>query len=255
MTATRFDGRSVIVTGGGSGIGLAVATALLDEGAHVTVVDLAAPPLDDHPGAARLTVIQGDLSAVETARAVRAQAPRSERGFDGLVNSAGVFRTGPAVDYSLRDWSLQFAVNVDATFHMCREIGSVMLEAGSGSIVNVASTSGIAGMPNAIGYVASKHAVVGITRALAVEWAPGGVRVNAVAPGTTKTPLTATFRTEEPELFAARQARIPLGQAATPQEQAATVLFLLSDAASHTTGTVAVVDGGGDALYSGFPAR
>jgi NAD(P)-dependent dehydrogenase (short-subunit alcohol dehydrogenase family) len=151
-------------------------------------------------------------------------------------------------------WQRCIDVNLTGYFFLARDAGRVMIDQRSGVILNVASMAGLAGVPENIGYVASKHGVVGLTRSLAVDWARYGIRVNALCPGITETALIRQREAEAPEMFRARKERIPLGRVAQPVEQSRVGLFLLSDDASYVSGLVANVDAGGFALYSGFVA-
>jgi NAD(P)-dependent dehydrogenase (short-subunit alcohol dehydrogenase family) len=161
-----------------------------------------------------------------------------------LVNAAGTNRTGPAAEYSLRDWDALFDVNVRATFLACQGMGAALLARGvPGSIVNLSSQMGAVGYPGRVAYCATKHAVEGMTKALAVEWARQGIRVNAVAPTFVLTPLTEPMF--EDEAFAAEvMRRLPTGELATVQQVADAVRYLACDVSGSVTGTVLRVDGG-----------
>jgi gluconate 5-dehydrogenase len=161
-----------------------------------------------------------------------------------LVNSAGIGARGAAVDYEPELWERVLAVNLTGTFNCCQAVGRRMLEAGRGSIVNIASIGGLVGYAGSVGYQASKGGVVQLTRTLAVEWADRGVRVNAIAPCTFETPVVARQRAAEPDLYPGMLARIPLGRFGEPAEIVAPALFLASEASSMVTGHVLTVDGG-----------
>jgi NAD(P)-dependent dehydrogenase (short-subunit alcohol dehydrogenase family) len=161
-----------------------------------------------------------------------------------LVNAAGTNRTGPAAGYALEDWDALFAVNVRATFVACQAFGAALLGRGArGSIVNLSSQMGAVGYPGRVAYCSTKHAVEGMTKALGVEWAPHGIRVNAVAPTFVLTPLTEPmFRDED---FAADvMARLPTRELATIEQVADAVRYLACDASGSVTGSVLRVDGG-----------
>lgn len=145
-------------------------------------------------------------------------------------------------------WARQIAVNLSGTFNACQAFGSVMVERGSGAIVNVASTAGLFGVPGMAAYSAAKHGVVGLTRALAVEWGRAGVRVNCICPGAT---LTSMLRATSEDYRAERVRRVPLNRLGEPGEQVAVALFLASDAASYVTGAIVPVDGGVSAMAPG----
>ena len=242
----RLDGRVALVTGGGGGIGRASAQALAQAGAHVAVSDIdeeAARIVAREIGggeAHRLDV--ADEAAVKAV--VGAIMDRHGR-IDILVNNAGLGARMPTVDMPTERWRHVLAVNLDGSFFCAREAGRHMVAAGRGAVVNVASIMGLVGgahYPN-LAYHSAKGAVVNFTRALACEWAPRGVRVNAVAPTFARTRLT------EPLLADGAMARrllrdTPMGRFAEAEEVAAAILFLASDAASMITGAILPVDGG-----------
>jgi NAD(P)-dependent dehydrogenase (short-subunit alcohol dehydrogenase family) len=242
----RLDGRVALVTGGGNGIGRATAQALAQAGAHVAVTDIdldAAETVANEIGrgeAHRLDVV--DETAVAT---VVGEITRRHGRIDILVNNAGIGARMPTVDLPTERWRQVIAVNLDGSFFCVRAAGRHMLAAGRGAVVNLASIMGLVGgthYPN-LAYHSAKGALVNFTRALACEWAPHGVRVNAVAPTFARTRLT------EPLLADAEMARTllretPMGRFVEPEEVAAAILFLASDAAAMITGVTLPVDGG-----------
>jgi NAD(P)-dependent dehydrogenase (short-subunit alcohol dehydrogenase family) len=237
-----LSGTSAVVTGGASGIGLATVRALAEAGASVTVFDRTDPPAGSGAAeAVRLDVAQPDA----VAEAFRAAAARTGR-LDILVNSAGMAIREPALDLPLENWEKVVAVNMTGTFLCAREAARAMMAAGrGGAIVNVASIMGLSGgglYPN-ISYQTTKGAVVNMTRALAVEWAPSGIRVNAVAPTFVRTPFIAPLL-EKPELVARIEDMTPLRRLAEPEDVAAAILYLASPAAAMVTGHTLPVDGG-----------
>jgi NAD(P)-dependent dehydrogenase (short-subunit alcohol dehydrogenase family) len=171
---------------------------------------------------------------------------------DVLVNNAGVFLPKPAEDYADQEWRQAMAVNLDGYFYLCRAAGRQMIDAGAGSIVDVASPAGMNGIPENVAYVASKHGVVGLTRALAVEWARYGIRVNAVSPGFTETEMVKEFEQQNPGMLDGRKSRVLADRPVQVSEQAAMITFLASDDASYVSGLIANVDHGSLALYSGY---
>lgn len=248
--ANDLTGKSAAITGGASGIGLEAARAIGTCGARLQLLDLDPDALE----AARdklagegmdvsITVL--DVTDPEAVARVANAIKQRSGPVDILVNSAGIARLHSATDISDAEWRLVMDVNVNGTFWCCREFGRAMVEAGRGSIVNMGSMSGtIINRPQfASSYMASKGAVHQITRALAVEWAKTGVRVNALAPGYIGTEMTLEMRAR-PELFDVWLDMTPMGRCGEPAEVASVILFLASPASSYMTGTIVPVDGG-----------
>jgi NAD(P)-dependent dehydrogenase (short-subunit alcohol dehydrogenase family) len=237
-----LDGRHALVTGAGRGIGRGAALALADAGAAVTLVARSRDELEavaaEIGGGARVEVADvRDEDQVE--RAVGAAPP-----VDVLVTAAGLNRPGPSADYPTADWDLLMDVNLRGTFLACRAVGRRLLERGAGGrIVTVSSQMGAVGYPGRAAYCATKHAVNGLTKALAVEWAPHGIGVNAVAPTFVRTPMTEPMLSD-PDFAADVRRRLPTGEVATVEEVAAAIVHLASDAARSVTGHVLAVDGG-----------
>jgi NAD(P)-dependent dehydrogenase (short-subunit alcohol dehydrogenase family) len=233
----RLDGDVAVVTGGASGIGRAVATALTAVGAHVAIFDLAAEGEDGYA----VDVADGTQVEVAFAKVVA----RHGR-LDVLFNNAGIAVRRPSTELTLDDWNRVVAVNMTGVFLCAREAARHMLAGGRGGrIVNTASIMGISGgglYPN-ISYQATKGAVVNMTRALAVEWASQGIRVNAIAPTWVRTPLTRGI-TEKPELVRRIEQMTPMGRLAEPEEIVGAVLFLASRASAMVTGHTLAIDGG-----------
>jgi NAD(P)-dependent dehydrogenase (short-subunit alcohol dehydrogenase family) len=240
-----LDGRIAVVTGGGQGIGKAIGQALAREGAVIVVLDR--NETTGRATAAELggSFVAGDVTDPASVRAAAAAVQTTHGRVDILVNNAGIVRNSPAEETSDEEWRAILAVNCDGVFWCCREFGRLMLAAGSGSIVNIASMSGLVvnrPQPQAA-YNVSKAAVIHLTRSLAAEWATRGVRVNAVAPGYVATELT--LRGMSDPVWKEEWLRsTPMGRVAQPEEIAPAVLYLASDASSYVTGSTLVIDGG-----------
>ena len=253
----RFAGKTAVVTGAGSGIGRAIAFALVSEGARVVAGDLrpdGLASLADEAGTDRIAQIVGDTADPATGEALVDAALEASGRLDIVVNNAGIHKILPAEEIPVEIWRETIDVNLNGYFYVARAAVRPMIRQRSGAILNIASTAGVGAALSSAAYVASKHAVVGLTKALAVDWARYGIRVNAIGPGLTRSTIVDRYEANAPELFAQRKARIPLGREAKASEQAASALFLLSDESGYTTGQTLVVDGGGHALYSGYQA-
>jgi NAD(P)-dependent dehydrogenase (short-subunit alcohol dehydrogenase family) len=249
---SRFEGKTAIVTGAGAGIGRAVVAKLTEEGATVVACDLREERLADYADRDRVLPVAADTADPATAERLVAAALERGGSLDVVVNNAAIFITRPAEDYTDEDWRRNMAVNLDGYFYLARAAGRRMIEAGGGAIVNVASPAGMNGIPENIAYVASKHGVVGLTRALAIEWARYGIRVNAVSPGFTETEATKEFEAQNPGMLKGRKARVLADRPGRTEEQANVIAFLAGDEASYVSGLIANVDHGSLALYSGY---
>jgi NAD(P)-dependent dehydrogenase (short-subunit alcohol dehydrogenase family) len=238
-----LTGRVAIIIGAGRGLGEGCARALAEAGAQVLLVARNAEQVQAVARDVNGTAHVADVTdPSHLAGIIEAGAALGELGV--LVNAAGTNRTGPAAEYAVTDWDALFDVNVRGTFLACQAFGRALLaRGGRGSIVNLSSQMGTVGYPGRVAYCATKHAVEGLTKALGVEWAPHGIRVNAVAPTFVLTPLTRPMFDDE--TFAAEvRRRLPTGELATVQQVADAVRYLACDASGSVTGSVLRVDGG-----------
>jgi NAD(P)-dependent dehydrogenase (short-subunit alcohol dehydrogenase family) len=238
-----LDGRKAIVTGGGSGIGAAAARRLAAEGAKVAVLDLDLATAEAVAGeigglAFGVNVVDGEALERATAEAVE--------GLGGLTTvflNAGIGSLKPLHAYSGKEWDLLVDVNLKGTFHGLRSAVPHLQAGGGGSVITMASVSGIRPTRGEAPYAAAKAGIIALTRSAALEYGPDGVRVNAVSPGFIRTPLT-EFTWSMPEHLAAIEAGTPLGRTGTADDIAGVVVFLASDLAGYVTGQNVVVDGG-----------
>lgn len=251
---TAFAGRVALVTGAASGIGLETARAFAACGARVALADL---PGDAGQAAVRALreagaqaqFIEVDVADPQSAADMVEATVRHFGRLDCAVNNAGISGGGatrvpkPTGEYDLQTWRRVMSINLDGVFHCLRAELPAMQATGSGAIVNMASILGSVGFAHASAYTASKHGVVGLTRAAALEYAPHNIRVNAVGPGFIETPMTAPIRSasESRDMIISLH---PMGRLGQPQEIASLVLFLCSDAASFITGAYYTDDGG-----------
>ena len=249
--ANPFDltGRKALVTGGATGIGEGIALGLAAAGADVALTYRSHAPDDTLKAIEALGVkaaaVKADFAGMDAAAAeeVIDFASNALGGLDILVNNAGIIHRAPSVEMALDDWRRVLSVNLDSVWLLSQAAGKRMVAQGSGKIVIVSSVLGFQGGLTVPGYAASKHAAIGLTRALCNEWAPHGVNVNAIAPGYTATDNTQALR-DDPERSKALLERIPQGRFADPSEIAGAAVFLASDAAAYCNGSILAVDGG-----------
>ncbi len=246
-----LDGRRVVITGATANIGAATARRFAREGARLVLVDRD-PAVEET--AAAIVADGGDASAVVAdisspldVERVAGVATGRIGGVDVLVNNAAVHLVGPVDGFSAEDWDETFAVNVRGSFLMVRALLPALRESTGGAIVNTSSQVGLHGAPGATAYSASKGALIAFTKALALELAGDGIRVNAICPGWVESPFNAPAiamlggDARHAEIV---RASVPLGRQGRPEEIAAGTLFLASDASSYMTGQVLAVDGG-----------
>jgi NAD(P)-dependent dehydrogenase (short-subunit alcohol dehydrogenase family) len=245
----RLDGRRALVTGAGRGIGRAAAAALAEAGAHVVAVSRTGGELEalvDAIAAAggsaeALLLDVADLAAMQAALAGRPA-------FHVLVNNAGTNRPAPFLEVSVEDYDAVTDLNVKAAFFVAQAVARGMVATGhGGSIINVSSQMGLVGGERRTVYCATKHALEGLTKAMAIDLAAHGIRVNTLCPTFVRTPMTAPFF-EDPWFQKAMLPRIPLGRPGEVEELMGAILFLASDASSLVTGSALVADGGWTAI-------
>ena len=248
----RFSRKIVLVTGAGSGIGRAAALAFAAEGARVGVNDLDVESAVHtctliKKARGRALPVPGDIAVPEDCARMVAEVGRLLGPLDILVNNAGIGVSGTVLNTSPEQLESILRVNVTGTWLLSRAALDVMVPRKRGVIVNTASVAGLRGIADRAAYTVSKHAVVGLTRAMAVDHVKDGIRVNCICPGTTMTPWIGKRLKEAPDpkaAMAALVARQPMGRLGSAAEMAAGILYLASDEAAFATGTALVVDGG-----------
>jgi 2-dehydro-3-deoxy-D-gluconate 5-dehydrogenase len=243
-----FDlhGRTAFVTGARSGIGAAVAVGLAEAGAELILVGRR-DDTDETAEAVRKCGRQAETIGLDLSDTAAVRGGCAEllarRRIDIVVNNAGMITRAEALETSDDDWTEVHRVNLDAVWTICQTVGRSMVERGSGKIINVVSLLSFQGGVRVVPYTSSKHAVVGITRALANEWGSSGVQVNAIAPGYIATANTAPLRAD-PASEASISARIPAGRWGCPDDLAGAAVFLAAPASDYVNGHILVVDGG-----------
>ena len=253
ISEMALDGQVALVTGGGTGIGAAIARRLAAEGAAVAVMGRRPEPLEAVAADIRGLAAPGDVTKSDDVRRVVSTTVGQLGGLDIVVNNAGSESS---------EWDAALAVNVTGPYLVAREAAPRLVERGGGAIVNISSVAGLVAGPDGAAYAASKAALIMLSRSLAVELGPNGIRVNALCPGWVRTAmseremdeLAAAHRVTREEAFALASADLPLRRVAQPEEIAAACLFLVSPEASFVTGAVLVADGGSTAVDVGMLA-
>ena len=249
MTAFDLAGKKAFVTGASRGIGRVIAVALAAAGADVAIAarseeGLAETAREVTALGRKAFVFPLDVTQQEDVAAAVTEAIKMLGHLDIVFNNAGGSNfMVPFLDMRMSGWEKVLRLNLDSTVYVCQAVGPHLRERGSGSVINVASVAGLAAAPGLVPYGASKAAVVSLTRTLAVEWAPLGIRVNALCPGWTATDLNKNLW-GGPDGGQATVANVPMRRWAKPEEMAGPAVFLASDASSYMTGQVLVIDGG-----------
>ncbi len=250
VSASRFEGKNAVVTGGGRGIGEATARRLAAEGADVlllarTVAEIDAVAGSISEGGGSAWALQADVAnEAQVQAAVEAAVARWGR-IDVLVNNAGIDDDRPFLDVELEKWQQVLGVNLTGPFLVSQRVAREMARTGGGALVHISSIDAHGADGSQVAYNSSKAGLLGLNRTIAMELAPLGIRSNVVSPGYTATPLTRQYVGEPMyEYMTTRFARVPQGRMATPDEIASAILFLASDDAAAITGTELVVDGG-----------
>ncbi|HEY3558037.1 MAG TPA: SDR family oxidoreductase [Kribbella sp.] len=247
MTSFSLEGRTALVTGARRGIGAAIAAGYAAAGAELILMarDAALEETLEaikQNGGGDATVVIADFTDPAAVAEAAAKIVDNQK-IDILVNNAGTIRRAPAAETTAADWQHVIDVNLNSTWAVTRPVGAAMAERRTGKIVTIASLLSFQGGVTVPAYTASKHAVAGLTRALANEWGPAGVQVNAIAPGYISTDNTAELRADPDRESAIRQ-RIPAGRWGRPEDVVGAAVFLASEAADYVNGHVLAVDGG-----------
>ncbi|MBR9919392.1 MAG: 2-dehydro-3-deoxy-D-gluconate 5-dehydrogenase KduD [Bacteroidetes bacterium] len=243
-----LENKTALITGASRGLGQGMAIALAGAGAHVICsssrpggTDETIAQIKEKGGSA--SGVAADLSDRAAVESMYKKAVEDHGPIHILVNNGGTIARYPAVEFPMDEWDRVIEVNLTATFHLCQLVAADMIKSGAGKIVNIASLLSYSGGITVPAYTASKHAVAGITKALANEWASNNIQVNAIAPGYFRTDNTQQLQ-ENPERSKAISARIPAGRWGLPEDLGGAVVFLSSDASNYVNGTVLTVDGG-----------
>ncbi|WP_423798021.1 SDR family NAD(P)-dependent oxidoreductase [Neobacillus sp. SAB-20_R2A] len=250
-----FDltGKVSIVTGASKGIGKAIAVGLAEAGSHVVLCSRTKVELDEvakeiEQKGVEALVIPCDVSNPEDIQNVVDEAVKRFHKIDILINNAGITVKRPAEEYDLNDWNKVIGVNLTGVFLFAQAVGRQMIKQKKGTIINVSSVGGETALTGSLAYCASKGGVNMLTKVLAVEWAPHGIRVNGIAPAYIETPLVKAIKDQRSEFAQKIEARTPLNRLGMPDELIGSAIFLASDASSYITGETLKADGGWTAL-------
>ena len=246
-----MQGKTAIITGGGSGFGRETSIKLAQRGANISVVDVSKEQGEETVKLCKqlgtnAIFIEADVSKVEDVKRYVSQTVEHFGKIDLFFNNAGISGSGVrTLDCSEEEFDAIVNVNLKGAFYGLKYVVNEMLKTGGGSIVNTASLGGIVGMPTLGPYSATKHGIVGLTKTIAGEYGRDNIRINAIAPGTNETPMVKAF---PPEAIKAMGEAVPMGRLGQPHEVGNVVAFLLSDEASYIHGAVISIDGGSAAL-------
>ena len=244
----KLDGKAAIVTGAGQGIGKALALGLAEAGANIAAVDIVQERLDGLCGeieaiGRKALPLVCDVTDVAATREMVGQVRQDLGSVDILANNAGINLRDASVDYAPEMWDKMMAVDLRGAFFMAQAAGRVMIEQGKGKIINTCSILSRIGRPTITAYTAAKHGLLGVTRALAVEWGPHGINVNGIAPGYFVTEMTQVLK-DDPKFDAWVLDRVPLKRWGEVSDLRGAVVYLASDASDYVTGQLIYVDGG-----------
>lgn len=257
----RFDGKTVVVTGGALGIGQAVCELLAERGAAVAILDWDAQAGNEtceriKQSGGKAIFERVDVADFETVKNAVEKTHRAFGGINSLVVSAGIQRYGTAVSTDEKQWNEVLDVNLKGAWNAARAVIPFLQEAGGGSVVNVSSVQGLASQQNVMAYTISKHGLLGLTRSMAMDFAKENIRANCVCPGTVDTPMLKWAASLDPDpqsVYDACNAMHPLGRIAAPREIAEVVAFLAHENSSFVTGAIWTVDGGLLTQIGGVP--
>jgi len=241
-----MNNKTAVVTGGGSGIGLAIAEKFVDSGIHTIVIGRSEEKLSatKEKLGELCSVVSFDLNDLPSIPGLVSRLYEQHNNIDILVNNAGINMKKDFIEVTDEDFQKIILTNVNSIFSLSREVVKRMIEKGGGSIINISSMASQYGIPKVIAYTASKSAIEGMTRAMAVELSPKGIRVNCIAPGFIATEMSAKALNSDPERKGKALGRTPMGHLGEPSDIGEAALFLSSDAAKYITGVVLPVDGG-----------